>query len=172
MGRLINLGGGLLALFAASQFPEYSQQYVQRLGGAVDELNLVASDFDNSAQAVGFTRETALASMVGNEFQRRRKADMERLFARLERLSAHYAALRGADAFARLQAIARFDDTRIAARAWDDFKPAIPLTFDGLSFAAGGFVAGFLTLFGLGRAGNRIRRRIWPEDDIFAERVE
>ena len=172
MGRLTNLGGGVLCLCAASQFPEYAQQYVQRLGGAVDELRTVAADFDKSAEAVGYTREEALASMTGNDFQIRRQDDMTRLFARLDRLSAHYTALREASALERVAAITRFDDGTIAARAWDDFKPAVPLTRDGLVFAGLGFGAGFLTLFGLGWFGTAIRRRIWPEDDIFAERTD
>lgn len=170
MGRLVNLGGGVLCLCAASQFPEFAQQYVQRLGGAVDELRLLARDFDASAAAVGYTREGALAAMTGNEFQRRRQADMTRTFARLDRLSDHYAVLRPAGAFDRVAMIARFDDTTIASRAWKDFRPAIPLTFDGLVFAGSGFLAGFATLFGLGRAGRALRRRIRPEDDIAAQR--
>lgn len=169
MGHWTNLAGGVLCLCAASQFPEYSQQYVQRLGGAVDELRLVADDFDKSAEAVGFTREQALASMDGNAFQIRRKADMQRVFDRLARLGAHYAALRDADALSRLRAIARFDDRRIAARAWDDFQPGVPLTLDGAVFAAGGFAAGFFGLLGLGWVGRGVRRRVWPEPDMFAE---
>lgn len=169
MGHLINLSGGVLCLCAASQFPEYSQQYVQRLGGAVDELRLVTEDFDKSARASSMTRDAALASMKGSEFLDRRRADMTRIFGRFERLKQHYAALRDASAIDRLSGITRFDDRQIAARAWDDFKPAIPLTFDGLTFAAAGFGAGFASLFGLGFIGTRIRRRIWPERDIFTE---
>ncbi|MEM7438396.1 MAG: DUF2937 family protein [Pseudomonadota bacterium] len=172
MGHLINLSGGVVCLCAASQFPEYSQQYVQRLGGAVDELRLVASDFDKSAKTVGMTREEALASMTGNAFQDLRRADMTRTFDRLDRLSTHYEMLKGSTAMQRLTAISRFDDRRIAARAWDDFKPGIPLTFDGLTFAAVGFLTGFAGLFGLGWAAFALRRRIWPEPDIFAEGVD
>ncbi|MEM9851772.1 MAG: DUF2937 family protein, partial [Pseudomonadota bacterium] len=55
MGKWTNLAGGCAMLCATSQFPEFSQQYVQRLGGAVDELRRVAADFDASARAAGLT---------------------------------------------------------------------------------------------------------------------
>ena len=150
MGRKINICGGIVALCAASQFPEYSQQYVQRLGGAVDELRLEAAKFDASAAEVGMDRAAALDSMVGSAFVEKRQADNRDMFARLGRLEAHYAVLKDASALARLRAISAFDDSRIAARAWDDFKPAVPLTRDGAVFSAIGFFGGFLALMGLG----------------------
>ena len=69
-----------------AQFPEFSQQYVQRLGGAVDELRIVVADFDASAQAAGLTREAALADLSGSEFRDLRQGDMTRTIARYERL--------------------------------------------------------------------------------------
>ena len=159
MGQLVNMCGGAVFLAAASQFPEYSQQYVQRLGGAVDELRLVVADFDKSAAGVGLSRDAALASMTGNDFQRARRADMTRSFARLDRLEGDLVALKGATALQRVTMAGRFRDAMIAERAWQDFKPAVPLTFDGLVFAGGGFLAGFGLMFGIGAGLRRIFRR-------------
>ena len=47
---------GIVSGAGFSQFPEFSQQYLQRLGGAVDELSTVVSDFDRSAATFGMTR--------------------------------------------------------------------------------------------------------------------
>ncbi|WGI22913.1 DUF2937 family protein [Amylibacter sp. IMCC11727] len=165
MGRVINLCGGAALLVGASQFPEFSQQYVQRLGGAVDELRLVAADFDKSATSVGMTREEALASMTGNDFQVARRTDMIRSFKRLYRLESDLIALEGADAFTRLRHVFRFSDSGIVARAWAAYRPAIPIDFDGLIFALGGFFAGFGLFAGLGRVFRRnktpeVKRRI------------
>ena len=41
---------GLVFAVALSQFPAFSDQYVQRLGGQVDALAQVAADFDRSAR--------------------------------------------------------------------------------------------------------------------------
>lgn len=165
MGQFINVSGGAVMLIAASQFPEFSQQYVQRLGGAVDELRLVAADFDTSAQSVGMTRDQALTSMTGNAFQDARRADMTRSFTRLERLEGDLATLQGADAFSRLRHVARFSDKGIAARAWEAYRPAVPVTFDGLVFAIGGFLAGFGLAFGVSKV---VRRKRTPEKEVNA----
>ncbi len=145
---VIGLGGAA----GLSQFPEFSQQYVQRLGGAVDELTRVANDFDASAAAEGLTREDALAQMVGTGFVERRRADMENTFDRLDRLSADLFALRDASAVQRLTQAARLRDTELAQATWQDFKPAVPLTLDGAIcalvgfFAAGGVIGAILRL--------------------------
>ncbi|MEC7965452.1 MAG: DUF2937 family protein, partial [Pseudomonadota bacterium] len=51
--RTLTLIAGLSGAAVTAQFPEFSQQYAQRLGGAVDELTAVVADFDASAQASG-----------------------------------------------------------------------------------------------------------------------
>ena len=61
MRRTLSLFGGLALGLALSQFPEYAQQYTQRLGGAVDELRAVTRQFDAAATAAGLSREQALA---------------------------------------------------------------------------------------------------------------
>ncbi len=160
MGQWINVSGGAVMLVAASQFPEFSQQYVQRLGGAVDELRTVAADFDKSAQGVGMTRDQALASMTGNAFQEARQADMSRSFTRLARLEGDLIALQGADAFTRLRHVARFSDKGIAARAMEAYRPAVPVTFDGLVFAVIGFLTGFGLVKGISTLMRRKRRTV------------
>lgn len=58
--------GGLGLAVTLSQFPEYAQQYTQRLGGAVDELRVITEDFDRAADASGLDRQTALARYNGS----------------------------------------------------------------------------------------------------------
>lgn len=146
IARTLTLAAGLAGAAGLSQFPEYSQQYTQRLSGAVDELTRVVADFDRSAAAEGLTRAEALSAMTGTAFVERRRADMTRTFARHERLSADLAALRSAGPFTRAYRIAHIDDPEIAARALQDFRPALPLSFAGLTFAAAGFVLATLAL--------------------------
>ena len=50
--RALTLAGGLTGAAVSSQFPEFSQQYTQRLGGAVDALAVVVADFDAMALAL------------------------------------------------------------------------------------------------------------------------
>jgi len=141
--RAMALAGGVAGAAALSQFPEYSQQYTQRLAGAVDELSRVVADFDASARTLGLSREDALAQMVGTPFVERRRSDMTRTLARHTRLRDDLLALREASVLERVRMAPRLTDPEIAARAWDDFTPGVPVTAVGLGLAAAGFVAGW-----------------------------
>ena len=146
IARTLTLAGGLAGAATLSQFPEYSQQYTQRLGGAVDELSRVVDDFDASARAENLTREEALSAMTGTPFVERRRADMTRTLTRYERLSADRDALTSAGPFTRAYLIAHSTDQQIARATAEAYKPALPLTFEGLTFAAIGLVLGTLFL--------------------------
>lgn len=149
IGKALVLAGGLAGAGAVSQFPEFSQQYVQRLGGAVDALAGVVADFDVSAAAVGLTREEALAEMRGTDFVERRRADMAATIARHDRLAADLAALRSATPWGRAAEPLRFSDNEIMAATWADFRPAVPISRDGLTFAALGLLLGMVLAHGL-----------------------
>lgn len=142
MIRILTLITGLFGAASLSQFPEFSQQYLQRLAGAVDELTRVVADFDASAAGVGLSRDAALESLTGGEFQEARRADMTRTIARSERLSADLAVLRDTPMAMRALQPHRFTDAEIAAAAWADFKPAVPVTVTGAGFAGSGFLIG------------------------------
>ncbi|KIN61683.1 DUF2937 domain containing protein [Sulfitobacter noctilucae] len=140
--RALTLGAGLAGAATTSQFPQFSQQYTQRLGGAVDALAEVVADFDASAAAVGLNRQEALAQMQGTDFLDRRRADMAGTFARFERLSADLAALEGQGPFMRAYHLPRLSDGQIAQAAWEVYQPAVPLNFAGMIFAVFGFLLG------------------------------
>lgn len=159
--RTIILAGGLAGAAATSQFPEFSQQYMQRLGGAVDALGEVVADFDATAAASNLDRDAALAQMQGTPFLERRGADMTRTVTRFERLSRDLETLKGQGPFMRAYNGTRFTDPEIARAAWDVYEPAVPVNFAGLTFAGVGFVLGGLSLsliFGLLRMPLRRRR--------------
>lgn len=141
--RAVIFAAGLTGAAGLSQFPEYSQQYVQRLGGAVDALGQVVADFDASAIAEGLTREAALEHLQGTPFLDRRQGDMTAAMARHARLAGHLDAMRAAGPFMRAYHIGRLDP-EIARATWADFQPAMPLTFAGAVFGGTGFLAGIL----------------------------
>ncbi|WP_300062247.1 DUF2937 family protein [uncultured Roseobacter sp.] len=142
--RAITLVAGLAGAFGAAQFPAYSQQYLQRLGGAVDALSEVVADFDASAAAEGLSRAEALAQMRGTNFVDRRRADMIRTFDRHARLSADLAVLQGQGPFMRAYHAAHLTDAEVAQRAWQAFQPSIPVTIASGAFAGVGFGIGSL----------------------------
>lgn len=155
--RVSALVAGLAGAVLCSQFPAFSQQYVQRLGGAVDELTLVVAEFDRSAAAEGLDRAAALAQMTGTAFVERRRVDMERVFQRQLRLQSQLGRLQKAGPFRRAIHIPSMDREVLQA-SWAAFDPALPLTWAGAVFAAMGSVLGYGFVALLGGIGRLTRR--------------
>lgn len=143
MWRLIAILGGVSGAVSLSQFPEFSQQYLQRLAGKVDALSVVTADFDASAQKNGLTREAALAQLTGTQFNIDHQADMRGTFAQAKTLADNLATLRAATPLARLTMPQKLGDTETLQATWADFKPAIPTTPDGAMTAGIGYFGGW-----------------------------
>ena len=143
IGRVLALAGGVSGAVGLAQFPEFSQQYLQRLAGQVDALTVVVRDFDATAQRNGLTREDALGQMTGNAFLDDRQKDLRRTFLRHARLSDNLVALREAGPLERMLMPQRLGDGETLAATWSDFRPAAPVTPEGLAAAGVGFVRGW-----------------------------
>ena len=142
--KTLTLIAGISGAATMSQFPEFSQQYVQRLGGAVDSLQMVVDDFNASAQKEGLTQEEALEQMTGSDFIVRRKEDMVKAITRLDTLQENLASLEGANALSRLQLIHHMSDTEALGAVWKSYQPAVQLTLMGMVFTGLGFFLGAL----------------------------
>lgn len=156
MVKVLALVGGLAGAAALSQFPEFSQQYLQRLGGQVDALAKVVADFDASAAKAGLTRIEALDQLQGTEFLELRRADMEGSFARYARLTSDLITLRNTGPLERLAMPWRFSDVETAQAVMADFRPALPLTLEGGVSAGAGFLGGWAGLSAL------VSLILWP----------
>lgn len=156
MWRLVAILGGVSGAVALSQFPEFSQQYLQRLAGKVDALSAVMADFDSSAAKSGLTREAALTQLTGSSFNLAHQTDMRGTFAEAALLTDNLAALRSAAPLARLTMPQRLADRDTLQATWADFRPAIPTTPDGAMTAGIGYLAGWAV------AGGLARLVVWP----------
>ena len=154
--RVLVLLSGFAGGLVGSQFPEFSQQYLQRLGGAVDALEDVVADFDASAEAVGLDRGAALEQMRGTPFMERRRIDMTRTFARYDALSRDLAMLQNEGPFMRAYRLPHMTDSDIARAAWAVYRPAVPLTFAGMTFTATGAALAAVLGWAL------LRMLLWP----------
>lgn len=168
--RIVAFGLGLLGAVTASQGPEYSQQYRQRLGGTIDELRRVIARFDADATVNGETQEGAIARLRSNpdDLVSRQGAAMQGNVERLGRLEAHREVMMQAGPFARIAVMLRDGDRDVMEAAYRDFEPAMPVTEEGLLSTAVGFVAvwgGILLLAGFVRS---LRRRPRAQSDAQA----
>jgi len=137
---------GLFVAVLGSQLPEFSQQYRQRLGGAVDEIKRAVAAFEAEAENQSLTFEQAVERLKENAdpLARQRAADMEADAARERRLEAAQADMAGAGPLMRLLAMLRDFDPEIAHRAYEAYEPAVPITQEGWIVALAGFVIGWL----------------------------
>lgn len=146
--RLLTLVGGLAGAAGLSQFPEYSQQYMQRLGGAVDELGRQVTRYEEDAARVGLPLDAYLVALGDEgEMAHTQSRNMASDIARHDRLSTALNQLEGAGPFMRARlAFDMMPDGEVAARALETFKPAVPVTFEGAVFAGAGFLSGWAVL--------------------------
>lgn len=149
MWRMVAILGGVSGAVALSQFPEFSQQYLQRLAGKVDALAAVTADFDATAAKSGLSREAALAQLTGTTFNQNHQADLRATFAQAQILSDNLAQLRAASPLERLMMPQKLGDVETLQDTWADYKPAIPTTLDGAVTAGIGYVGGWALLGGL-----------------------
>src|SRR5215510_15039502 len=125
-----------------------AQQYRQRLGGAVDELQRIVQQFDEDSRRAGYDRSSALRLMAGNPEQivRNQASRMEEVITRYGRLRAQDEAFRTGGSFARLSAFVMDFDRPLVQRTLQAYEPAVPVTTEGFLLAGGGFLLAYLLL--------------------------
>ncbi len=160
ISRTLAMAMGLIGAASLSQMPEFTQQYRQRLGGAVDELRTVVQRFDNDALAEGLSRDQALDRMrgAGDAFLQRRGVSETQAKIRLDNLETQRRAMAEAGPFERMVAFLRYRDADLSRRTMDDFEPAVPVTTEGVAAAGAGFLGGYFLIRMLTAPFGRRRR--------------
>lgn len=144
LSRTFAMALGIVGAITTSQLPEFTQQYRQRLGGAIDELREVVRRFDDDAKGSGLTRGDALRRLqAGDEFLRRRGESEAQAKIRLDNLLEQQQAMQGAGSFGRIGTFIQGGDSALAARTFHEFEPAMPVTSEGIAAAALGFIGGY-----------------------------
>ena len=148
----------LLCALVFWQVPEFVQQYVQRLGGAIAELERVVGHFDEDSRRSGYDRSAALKLMISNPERliRDQAVRMRENIARLNRLRQHQEALKDGGALSRLGAFARNFDPPLVGQTFDNYKPALSMTIEGFLFAIAGFLISYLAILVVGTAFRRL----------------
>ena len=154
--RLLCVVGAVLC----SQLPEFIQQYLQRLGGHLDEARRQLDQFREVAAKSGLTLDgLAAKSQASAETSVARLGQlMHDTVDRVDALAAADAAIRNASILTRPFVFLRHADLSIARSTWTIFKPAVPTTVEGVLYA--GF--GMLLLLALYHGAVRVPvRRAW-----------
>lgn len=143
--RRLALAIGLLFALIGAQGPEFSQQYRQRLGGALDELRRVVAAFETDASSRSITAVEAIARLEGNPdpLAQARGVAMENDIAREAHLQRAYDEMKSAGPMRRLAAMTLDFDPSIAGQTLQNFEPAVPITSEALVFAGMALLLGW-----------------------------
>lgn len=159
MWRILAILGGVSGAVTLSQFPEFSQQYLQRLAGKVDALTAVAVQFDATAVRNGLDREAALTQMTGTPLLADQQADMRATLSLQAQLAENLTLLRNANPLARMTMPQRMGDLDTLQATYADFRPAVPATTEGAITAGLGYVGGWAVIALIGRLLATLFRR-------------
>lgn len=136
----------VLGAVVFSQGPEFIQQYLQRLGGHVDEARRQVAQFQQTAQQSGKSLEEFITQTNANSDAAVAKLGgvMAQASERLHNLENSQAAISSASVFERPFVFLKHVDNQIAQSTWSIFKPAIPATPEGVAYAVIGMLLFFL----------------------------
>ncbi len=155
---------GLVSLAGAAvlaQFPAFYGDYLQRLGGRLDQARVQVERLEAAARAESLTlADYVEVFLAGAQSPVRRQGGiMIEQIADLERLQAAAAALGQAPVLARPWRFAAHLDTELARATLGEFTPSLPLGAEGLLYAAAGLLMGLGLASAARRAGRALRRQ-------------
>ena len=146
--RLLN---GLAAVAGAggfSQVPSFYVQYLQRLGGRLDQAQIQVDRIAAAARDQGLSMVQYLnkfTASVDLAYQRQGEV-LAAEVADADRLRQAVAALTQAQPIERPLRLAQYFDLDAARATLCDFSLGLPLTTEGMVYAAVGLVAGLVVL--------------------------
>ncbi len=157
--RRLALFVALAVALAATQLPEFVQQYRQRLGGAIDQLAAVVARFDADSAQQGLTETAGIDRLRANDdpLVRRRGEAMGDDVRRLQVLRDAQTGFRQAGPVARLATFVTHYDGVVARGVFAEFEPAVPTSPEALVLGAIGFCVGGGVVH---MAGRPLRRRL------------
>ncbi|RXK53179.1 DUF2937 family protein [Oleiharenicola lentus] len=134
-----------------SQGPEFMQQYLQRLGGHLDEARRQLATFQKTADQAGLTLDQFISQTAANADSAVAKLGgvMSDSVDRVASLQSAHDALLSAALWERPFVFVRQLDPSIARATAGVYQPAVPTTAEGLVYALAGMLI-ILALYHLG----------------------
>jgi len=162
IGRIVNGIAAALGAVIFAQFPAFYQQYLQRLGGRLDQAKLDVDRIMEDAATLGRTLEAYIQELLASGTSAARlaaKRELERM-DNADQLENAYQALSEAGPFERPFAFAQHVDRNLLQETVRIFEPAVPATLEGLLYAGVGILVGLLVQWGCETGGRRVAATI------------
>jgi hypothetical protein len=134
-----------------SQGPEFMQQYLQRLGGHLNESQRQMVSFHDAAKQANLPFESFVTQTKSNPDAGVSQLGkvMERTTERTASLRAAHDSMLAASPWSRPFVFLRHLDYEIGRATWSVYKPAVPVTIEGVIYALAGMLI-FLLIYHLG----------------------
>lgn len=162
IGRIVNGIAAALGAVVFAQFPAFYQQYLQRLGGRLDQAKLDVDRIMEDAATLGRTLEAYVQELLASGTDAARlaaKREMERM-ENADELAKAYEALSQAGPLERPLAFAQHLDRDLLQETARVFEPAVPVTPEGFVYAGVGILFGLLVQWGCETGGRRVAATI------------
>jgi hypothetical protein len=143
-GRLPRLLSALFGAGLLAQFPAFYRQYLQSLGGRLDQAELQEARVYAAAERSGLTVDDFLGRFADNpDMAIQDGGDIAAsVLSDAQHLREALAALGEATALERPFAFVHHLDPAVVTAAAERFGPALPLSFEGLVYGALGLLLG------------------------------
>jgi hypothetical protein len=157
MKRILKLADGILdrvlsviGAVTFSQFPEFVQQYVQRLGGHVDEARRQVALMEEAARVAGKSLNQYMEQFLANlnpDFARQGEI-IQQTIQRAAALQEDLQAIQNAPVFTKFFVFLRHMNLEIANSTFANFRPAVPVSLESMVYASIGIIL-FLLMYHL-----------------------
>ena len=141
MDRIMAVAGAIVC----AQFPQYFVQYIQRLGGHLDEARRAVSQYEKVAASYNLSLQEYInvhLTAANKIFVSTGKVIQE-LVDRLTHLESAFTALQNSSPLTRWFVFVRVMDPEIARNTWTNFTPGVPTTVEALVYALIGLLVGW-----------------------------
>ena len=148
VGRIANGLAAIVGAGFASQFPEFYQQYMQRLGGRLDQALVQEARIYEAAQGQGLSVPDYVQRFLdsGDPVFRAEGQLLQETLQDAETLRAALVELANAAPLQRPFAFIENVDSGLFKATLEAYVPAMPVSVEGFTYAAIGMLIGLLML--------------------------
>ncbi len=149
-GRIADALAGTAGAALLAQFPAFYQQYVQRLGGRLDQALLAVERLQEAASEQGLKLSAYVRYFLDAEdpIFRREGQNLVTTLSEAQDLKQAHAALSEAGPLSRPMVFLDHLDPDLVRATFERYVPALPIDSEGLVYAALGLLLGLVLLAG------------------------
>lgn len=151
LDRILDRVIAVLGAVIFAQFPQFISQYIQRMGGHVDELTRIISQYKKAAEVSGKTLESYIQfhlTATIPDYVNSGKI-MEANVERYNDLKSALNDLVSSTGYTKFFIFVKEIDSNIFKAAMDNFSPGIPTSIEGAVYAGCGLIMGWLLYAGI-----------------------